>query len=729
MKTRLFISVILTFITLIPVRVLFSQERGQQPRTPIGMEKPNKPFYKNQKLNTSFPQQRTMPVQKSVSANEIVLMNKIKAARQSGNMQEMSLYREQLNQLRGVVSKKSEQGGYVSRGTGKIMHRGAVNITVSPVFYGGNIQAITTVTEQRGNNIGRIWTIVSYNNNPAVTGTSGIFSETRFLYSDDEGVNWVDYAYAYNPYELAEPDAIDAEIIEDNTGTKYMYVSYGARTISDGKYICNLIVTTISGTVTGSVQRLEWPGFDYFDTNVSYYKPRITSDNAFWTGGAYLYIAACQDSSGGMDNYFGEKVAIITNTTDPNPFIDYKPEIFWSYSAGNPPFQGNCDVAWFDDPDNGGGSVILVESGAYFNTAIYLYETPDVGYLGLPTYEGFLDTDLLPKSYAYVASNGLYQNLMIVNLSEYDVSDYDVQYFSTVDAGDTWTNGFVSYTFDDDRRADIAGLRNVYGSFYTAHADFNNSFDNVFYSVAVDNQWGSQNSPLNVYDASVYANPRPGFRLGSVDSCFVVWSEYYNNNVWASGGCSGSPVEVSNLYVNVFIEGYYDPSNYIMTRSDTVTVSLREAVSPFNIAESKKGILNKFGTVILNFSEINKNTDYYIVLNQRNTIETWSASPVNYNGGNFIYKDFIYSSSEAYGANEKYLGTDKFEFDYYGMFSGDVEQNGFVDLTDVLAIYFDANNFLTGYVSSDLNGDDIVDLTDLTIAYNNSISFVSVKKP
>ncbi|MBK8550971.1 MAG: hypothetical protein IPL53_07900 [Ignavibacteria bacterium] len=654
-------------------------------------------------------------------------MQKIKSSREAGNLTEMSDYRKQLNALQGVVSKRGEPVGYVRKGTGNTL-RGDVNISVSPVFYGSNIQAITTVTEQRGNNAGRIWTIFSYNSSPAKTGASGTTSETRFFYSDDGGINWIDYAYAYNPYESAAADAIDAEIIEDFTGTKYLYVSYGAITNSGDKYICNLIVLTISGTVTGSVQRLEWPGFDYFTYDVNYFKPRITTDNAFWTGAPYLYIAACQDSSDEVDNLFSEKVAIITSPFDPNPVIEYKPDAFWYYSI-IPAFQGNCDIAWFDDPGNGGGSVILVESGAFFNTAIYLYETPDVGWLGLPTYEGYLDPDFVPKSSAYVASNGLYQNLMIVNLSEYLPTDHDVQYFSTVDAGDTWSDGFVAYTGDDDSRADIVGLRNVPGNFYSAHANNSNTYNTVFYSTAINDQWGFQNSPMNNYDASTFAGPRPGIRLGYADSCFVVWSEYVNSNVHASAGCSGSPVDVSSLFVNVYVEGYYNPDDYIMTRNDTVTVTLRQAVSPFNIAESRKAVMNQYGNTIVNFSQIDKNTNYYVVINQRNTIETWSSDPINFFGGNFYYKDFIYNSSEAYGSNEKYLGTDPSTNNYYGMYSGDVTQNGFIDLTDVITVYFDANSFLTGYVSTDLNGDDIVDLTDLTIAYNNSVIFVSVKKP
>ena len=40
-----------------------------------------------------------------------------------------------------------------------------------------------------------------------------------------------------------------------------------------------------------------------------------------------------------------------------------------------------------------------------------------------------------------------------------------------------------------------------------------------------------------------------------------------------------------------------------------------------------------------------------------------------------------------------------------------------------------SNAFTTGYVSTDVNGNSVVDLTDVIIAFNNSNSFVSVKKP
>ncbi|MBK8552411.1 MAG: hypothetical protein IPL53_15615 [Ignavibacteria bacterium] len=66
----------------------------------------------------------------------------------------------------------------------------------------------------------------------------------------------------------------------------------------------------------------------------------------------------------------------------------------------------------------------------------------------------------------------------------------------------------------------------------------------------------------------------------------------------------------------------------------------------------------------------------------------------------------------------------------YCFYSGDVNQDGAIDLTDVLLIHNDGGIFLTGqYLTTNLNGDSGTDLTDLLMAYNNSTNFVSVQKP
>ena len=60
----------------------------------------------------------------------------------------------------------------------------------------------------------------------------------------------------------------------------------------------------------------------------------------------------------------------------------------------------------------------------------------------------------------------------------------------------------------------------------------------------------------------------------------------------------------------------------------------------------------------------------------------------------------------------------------YAIYSGDVNQEGIVDLNDIVLTYNDANVFATGYKVTDLTGDNLTDLNDVILAYNNSAGFV-----
>ena len=97
-------------------------------------------------------------------------------------------------------------------------------------------------------------------------------------------------------------------------------------------------------------------------------------------------------------------------------------------------------------------------------------------------------------------------------------------------------------------------------------------------------------------------------------------------------------------------------------------------------------------------------------------------SPVEITG-DFLTYDFTTSSSQTFG-NNMTLVEGK-----WSMYGGDVNQDGLIDLTDVLLIYNDAGNFATGNMVTDVNGDNNVDLDDLIIAHNTAVNFVHVMKP
>ncbi|HMS33792.1 MAG TPA: agmatine deiminase family protein [Ignavibacteria bacterium] len=172
-------------------------------------------------------------------------------------------------------------------------------------------------------------------------------------------------------------------------------------------------------------------------------------------------------------------------------------------------------------------------------------------------------------------------------------------------------------------------------------------------------------------------------------------------------------------------EGKYSNSQNIILKRDTVKVYLRQTVAPYNIMDSASGELDSltFGKTLSFYNSVSGS--YYIVIKHNQCIETWSKS-----GGESLLNDslasdynFTSSNSQAYGNNLIQKGSK------FCLYSGDINNDDNIDLEDMLTIYNDAGNFISGNVITDLTGDDLVDLNDLLIVSNNSGSFVSVIRP
>lgn len=118
--------------------------------------------------------------------------------------------------------------------------------------------------------------------------------------------------------------------------------------------------------------------------------------------------------------------------------------------------------------------------------------------------------------------------------------------------------------------------------------------------------------------------------------------------------------------------------------------------------------------------------NYYLVAKHFSSIETWSkAGGESLSSGYNTYNyDFTNSTNKAFGNNLKLKGS------RYCLFSGEINQDSYITLYDIILIYNGALNFIIGnYMNTDFNGDRIVDLLDVTLCYYNSANFVSVKKP
>ncbi|MBK6539627.1 MAG: hypothetical protein IPG09_18370 [Ignavibacteria bacterium] len=62
-------------------------------------------------------------------------------------------------------------------------------------------------------------------------------------------------------------------------------------------------------------------------------------------------------------------------------------------------------------------------------------------------------------------------------------------------------------------------------------------------------------------------------------------------------------------------------------------------------------------------------------------------------------------------------------------YSGDINQDGTIDASDLSDADNDALTGESGYVNTDVTGDDVVDATDISIIDNNSFNSVSMITP
>jgi hypothetical protein len=199
-------------------------------------------------------------------------------------------------------------------------------------------------------------------------------------------------------------------------------------------------------------------------------------------------------------------------------------------------------------------------------------------------------------------------------------------------------------------------------------------------------------------------------------------------------------LENINLNLKVFLEGFYlgggtmnasvDPFTYPAI-ADTVKVSLAQAGGQHAIIANTNAILHTDGTIQTQFPVNLLAGSYYIVVNHRNALETWSAQPVallattNY--------DFTTGANKAYGNNMKNLGDGNFGFysgdisdgstGIIGVQDGIVESQDYVDMENAVAVV------LIGRNPQDITGDFIVESQDYLIEENNVGSVIFVNRP
>jgi len=184
------------------------------------------------------------------------------------------------------------------------------------------------------------------------------------------------------------------------------------------------------------------------------------------------------------------------------------------------------------------------------------------------------------------------------------------------------------------------------------------------------------------------------------------------------------PLNKKQLDLTILTQGLYIANSNTMIE-DTVRICIRNSFTPYSIVDSAVSKIDSLGQGTFSFINIFNGIGYYIHIKHRNSIETWSKTPQQFLANTLIY-DFSTAKTKAYGNNLILVDSSPFR---YGIYSGDVNQDGNVDISDGSLIDNDMFNFAFGYLLTDVNGDEVIDLEDAVFVDNNGFNFVEKFTP
>jgi hypothetical protein len=268
-------------------------------------------------------------------------------------------------------------------------------------------------------------------------------------------------------------------------------------------------------------------------------------------------------------------------------------------------------------------------------------------------------------------------------------------------------------TYTDDSYQELTGLSGTTRMYYLLYAGDNGS----------------------IIDAVDYTNIATNFLTtvqANIGSTACISTTRTPVTITVNPSCNTETLELT-----AFLQGYYTGAstmanvmanqNYLPSPGvndvDDITVELHDATTFALVpGATVTARLQSDGTALCAIPVQPGN--YYVVCKHRNHIQTWSADPITFNGTPVPY-NFSTSSTQAFAGNmiEVDLGV-------WAFFSGDINQDGFVDSFDFPALDTDIFNGVSGvYVNTDLNGDGFVDSFDFPVFDVNSFNGVSMMTP
>jgi hypothetical protein len=216
----------------------------------------------------------------------------------------------------------------------------------------------------------------------------------------------------------------------------------------------------------------------------------------------------------------------------------------------------------------------------------------------------------------------------------------------------------------------------------------------------------------------------------------------YTVTVTNSAGCSATgavtvtPITCTSATINVraLIQGYYIGGHQMTTvmlnqavpgatdaQVDTVIVELHDVAG--TLIDSYTSVIDTGGNVTGSCSVATIGDSYYIAVRHRNAVFTVSADLVQLDP--VTNYDFTTAASQAYNDNQIDVNSENI----WSFYSGDYNQDEFIDVFDFPQYDNDNLALAEGYQVTDINGDGFVDVFDFPIYDNNNLLLIQSYHP
>lgn len=258
------------------------------------------------------------------------------------------------------------------------------------------------------------------------------------------------------------------------------------------------------------------------------------------------------------------------------------------------------------------------------------------------------------------------------------------------------------------------------------------------YTVVYQNQTTAESFTVNNYVSGTTISVTPSatgtniYSLVSVTDANSFTSVVNGTASITVNTCSTESV----LNLKLFIQGYYNGTGMVAARYDNltalgesagnatdvdeVTVELHDGTTASMVSYTVTGILQTDGSLSVTFPADAAGNSYYIVLKHRSSLQLWSANPVLISESTDY--DFSTGLDQAY-TDGSFEPMATLAPGVYGMYSGDLNQDDFIDPADFPSFELDQDNSAINglyLLSADMNGDTFVDPADYPVYDGNA---------